>query len=75
MNNYTLLIQRLDVFIRKFYTNQLVRGLILFFASLLALYLVLSVSEYYLYFSSTMRTALVTLFLLIEAHYHGSFII
>ena len=67
MNNYTLLIQRLDVFIRKFYTNQLVRGLILFFASLLALYLVLSVSEYYLYFSSTVRTALVTLFLLIAA--------
>ncbi len=67
MNNYELLIQRLDVFIRKFYTNKLIKGLILFLAAILAAYLIVSVGEYYFYFSPIVRTTLVATFLGIAA--------
>ncbi|MCY7408800.1 MAG: hypothetical protein LH473_00875 [Chitinophagales bacterium] len=57
-NNYQLLIRKLDEFIRKFYVNQLIRGAIYTGAILLAAFLVISVSEYYFYFSSSIRTIL-----------------
>ena len=43
--NYQLLIQKLDEFIRKFYMNQLVRGLIFASALLLAAFLAIEVLE------------------------------
>src|SRR5437867_3055767 len=57
-NNYQLLIRKLDEFIRKFYMNQLMRGAIYTGAILLAAFLVIDVSEYFLYFSSGIRTVL-----------------
>lgn len=56
--NYQLLIQKLDAFIRKYYINQLLRGSIYAGSILLAAFLLASVSEYFLYFSVTVRTIL-----------------
>ena len=56
--NYELLIQKLDAFIRKFYLNKLLRGVLLFVGLLLGFYLFISLFEYQLYFSSFVRKIL-----------------
>jgi hypothetical protein len=60
--NYQLLISKLDAFTRKFYLNRLVRGSLLFTGLLLGVYLFLSLSEYQLYFSSSVRKFLLASF-------------
>src|SRR2546428_1601428 len=55
-NNYEYLITKLDEFIRKFYKNKLIRGSIYVVAALAAGYIILTVGEYYSYFSSGFRT-------------------
>jgi len=62
MNNYQFLIARLDAFIRKYYANKLVKGGLIFLASALAYYLVVSVGEYYFYFPSWLRYTLLSSF-------------
>ena len=62
MTNYQLLINRLDGFIRKYYANKLLRGLIVFLASALAFYLIISLGEYYFYFPSWLRYTLLAIF-------------
>lgn len=57
-NNYELLIARLDEFIRKYYLNQLLRGLIYTSALLLALFLVVSFAEFYLFLPTVGRKIL-----------------
>jgi hypothetical protein len=57
-NNYELLIARLDEFIRKYYLNQLLRGLIYTSAFLLALFLAVSFVEFYLFLPSIGRGVL-----------------
>lgn len=57
-NNYQLLLQKLDEFTRKFYVNQLIRGAIYASALLLGAFLVIDVLEYYIYFSSPVRSVL-----------------
>ena len=44
-NNYQLLIEKLDGFIRKYYKNQLVRGAIYTFTLSLAFYLLVTSLE------------------------------
>ncbi|GIV34862.1 MAG: ATPase [Chitinophagales bacterium] len=48
-DNYSLLIKKLDEFIRKHYINQLLRGLIYSSALILGAFLLLNVIEYYFY--------------------------
>jgi len=62
MNNYELLIQKLDAFIRKYYLNKLLRGTLLFVGLLLGFYLFISLTEYQLYFSSNIRKFLLFIF-------------
>lgn len=57
-HNYTLLLNRLDQFIRKYYINQLIRGSLYFLAASLSLYLVISGLEYLFFFPGTIRTIL-----------------
>lgn len=61
--NYNLLITKLDAFIRKYYTNKLIRGLLFTTALVLAAFLVISVTEYFLYFSTSVRKLLFYSFL------------
>lgn len=55
MNNYDLLIQKLDNFIRKFYVNQLIRGALYSVAVILLLFLAISLAESYFYFGKSAR--------------------
>src|SRR5687768_11243269 len=63
-NNYDTLIAKLDEFIRKFYKNQLIRGLIYSTAVVLGFFLAVAVLEYYAHFDTGMRTFLFYSFVL-----------
>lgn len=54
-NGYHDLIQKLDQFIRKYYTNQLIRGILLFTGLNLFLFLTFNVLESQFYFSTLTR--------------------
>lgn len=54
-DNYSLLIQKLDAFIRKHYLNQLLRGLIYSAAIILAAFIVFNIIEYRYYLPSAGR--------------------
>jgi hypothetical protein len=63
MNNYDLLISRLDAFIRKYYANQLIRGGLILLICLLFYVLTVSVSEYFLYLPVVVKISIVGLFI------------
>ncbi len=55
--------KKLDAFIRKYYLNQLLRGALLFMGISLALFLAISLGEYYFYFNKFIRAFLLYSFL------------
>ncbi|HEX7411910.1 MAG TPA: hypothetical protein VF298_07195, partial [Bacteroidales bacterium] len=57
-DNYTLLIAKIDEFIRKYYKNRLIRGGIFSIALLVVLYLLFIGLEYFSYFTANVRTVL-----------------
>lgn len=57
-NNFNSLLQKLDEFIRKFYINQIIRGVILFLSLGFILFLSIVFLEYFGEFSSAIRTGL-----------------
>jgi hypothetical protein len=57
-DNYQLLIQRLDNFIRKYYVNKLIKGALHSVALVLGMFITLSVLENYMYFSTSTRKIL-----------------
>lgn len=66
-DNYTLLIEKLDGFIRKYYINQLLRGALYTVGAVLGLFILLNVAEYFLYFGTGVRTGLLWGFLGVSA--------
>lgn len=64
MNNYDLLIQKLDEFIRKYYKNQLLKGAIYSLSILLLAYLSITILEYFGNFGTNVRSVLYYGFLL-----------
>jgi len=66
-DNYTLLIEKLDGFIRKFYINQLLRGALYTVGAVLGLFILLNLLEYYFYFGTGVRTAMFWSFMLLSA--------
>ncbi|NJN77775.1 MAG: hypothetical protein HC803_05125 [Saprospiraceae bacterium] len=57
-DNYQLLIEKLDSFIRKYYVNQVIRGLLYSLGLILAMFLIISVLEYYMYYPTSTRKVL-----------------
>jgi hypothetical protein len=57
-NNYQLLVEKLDQFIRKFYVNKLIRGGLYSLGLILLLFVSMNVLEYYYYFNSGIRKLL-----------------
>jgi len=57
-DNYQLLIEKLDNFIRKYYVNQVIRGVLYSLGLILALFLIISVLEYYMYYPTSTRKIL-----------------
>jgi hypothetical protein len=66
MSNDKLLLQKLDIFIRKFYTNRLIRGLLFLLAITAGFFLVLILSEYFFRFGPQVRTVLFFGYLLLS---------
>ncbi|MBI4647803.1 MAG: hypothetical protein HY738_14740, partial [Bacteroidia bacterium] len=55
-NDYYILLKKLDKFIRKYYKNQIIRGLLISFSLYGFFYLFITVSEYFGHFSIITRT-------------------
>jgi hypothetical protein len=53
-----ILLNKLDEFIRKYYKNQLIKGVIYASGMVLAFYLVVAILEYFAHFDTTVRTVL-----------------
>lgn len=53
--NYKVLIQKLDAFIRKYYVNKLIRGALYFVGFAVLLFLIFSIAEHNFYFSQAVR--------------------
>ena len=64
MDNYQILIEKLDAFIRKYYKNQLIRGGLYAFTMSLAFYLLVTSLEYFGHFNTGFRTAIFYVFVL-----------
>lgn len=63
MSHYDIIIQKLDAFIRKYYLNQLVRGSLIFLAAILLYVLLVTVGEYFFYFSIRVKWTLLAFLL------------
>jgi len=67
MSSFTLIQQKLEQFIKKYYTNELIKGAILFFAIGLLYLLITLLVEYFLWLSPLGRTILFWTFVIVEA--------
>jgi len=74
-DNYQILISKLDEFIRKYYKNQIVRGIIYCVGLLILFFLAVTVLEYYAHFDTTIRTALFWMYIAINVLIIGKLII
>ncbi len=66
MGNFGLVKQKLGAFIKKYYLNLILKGSILFIAAGLLYFLLIIGLEYFLWLSTTGRTILFWLFILVE---------
>src|SRR6195952_4189886 len=64
--NYELLISKINTFIRKYYLNDLLRGLIFLGAGLFSAYVVITLSEYFGNFNILFRSILFYFFILLN---------
>ncbi|PKQ63537.1 hypothetical protein BZG02_09195 [Labilibaculum filiforme] len=70
-----IFINKLDRFIRKYYQNQLLRGILLSVVLILAYFLIVTYTEYLLYFSVSIRTFLAVFSILLVLLVTGKLII
>jgi hypothetical protein len=64
--NYDLLIDKINKFIRKYHYNNLLRGLIFLGAGIFSAYVVITLGEYFGNFNTTLRTILFYFFILLN---------
>ena len=67
IDNYRILIGKLDEFIRKYYKNRLIRGAIYTLALLVLFFLALTLSEYFGRFNTASRTVMFYIYIAINA--------
>ncbi len=65
-DNYLALINKVDAFIRKYYLNNLLRGIIFLGAGLLTAYITITLLEYFGNFNTLLRTILFYSFILLN---------
>ncbi len=73
-NNYKILISKLDEFIRKYYKNQLIRGVIYAFTISLLFYLTITIGEYFGHFNTDIRTSIFYTFIASNLYIIGRFV-
>lgn len=71
---YQSLIEKLDRFIRKYYTNQLIRGAIFSAIYVIAFFLAINLLEYYFYLSPLLRKVLFFGFIVSSAAFIAKFV-
>ena len=69
MNAGDKLIEKLDAFIRKYYKNQLIKGVLYTIGLLLVLFILMSVFEYFGYFGTTVRMLLFWSYLVVSLYF------
>ena len=65
-SSYSLLIEKLDQFIRKYYINQLVRGALYSVGLIVLAFLLFALAEHFFYFGTGVRKVLFFSFLFIS---------
>ena len=74
LNNFKTIQSKLEKFIRKYYTNELIKGIILFFSIGLLYLLITLLIEHFLWLNPTGRTILFWLFVIVEVVLFTNFI-
>jgi len=74
MQNYNIIEQKINQYIRKYYINELIKGLILFFSATLLYFIITTALEYVLWLSSTGRAILFWSFVLFSSVLFAKFI-
>jgi len=72
--NYNLLIDKVNTFIRKYYFNKILRGLLFLGAGLFSAYVVITLTEYFGNFNTTFRSILFYGFILLNLALIGWYI-
>lgn len=75
MSQFQIIKNKLEAFIKRYYTNELIKGAILFFAIGLLYFLFTLFLEYMLWMGTTARALLFWLFVLVELVLLGKFIL
>ncbi len=75
LDSKTLIFDKLEAFIKRFYTNELIKGLILFIGFGLLYFILTTVVEYFLWLPSMGRTVLFWLFIAVEVLLFFRFIV
>ncbi len=75
LNNFNVIQGKLEQFIRKYYTNELIKGAILFFSIGLLYFLITLLIEHFLWLNPTGRTVLFWLFIVVEGMLFYKFIV
>ncbi|MES2835960.1 MAG: DUF4175 family protein [Bacteroidota bacterium] len=73
-SNYEILIQKLDEFIRKYYRNQLIKGVLFCLATIPSFYLGAALAEYFFEFNSAVRQSIFYVFILTNLAIFGKFL-
>ncbi|WP_299246971.1 DUF4175 family protein [uncultured Aquimarina sp.] len=75
MDSFEFIKDKLEQFIKKYYINELIKGVILFFAAGVLYFLITLLIEYFLWLNSTWRTVLFWLFVVVELSLFIKFIL
>lgn len=75
MNAFSKVLDQIEVFIKKYYKNQMVKGVLIFLATFFVSYLVVSGLEYIGRFNSGVRLTLLILFVVLNSYLLGKYII
>ncbi len=67
MNNYPNLLKKIDAYIRKFYLNKIIRGLLWLISIAFITFLIVIISEYFGYLKPTIKTLIFYTYLIIIA--------
>ncbi|MEY8849478.1 DUF4175 family protein [Psychroserpens sp. XS_ASV72] len=74
-DNFRHIQHKLEAFIRRYYTNELLKGAILFFAIGLLYFIAILLIEYFLWLNPTARTILFWVFIAVELALFSKFIV
>ncbi len=74
-DQYNILIQKLDIFIRKFYKNQLIKGAIYCVALLIIFFLLVNLLEYFGHFNSDTRRVIFYIYILLNVLLIGWYVV